>query len=75
MNAGKFCETGALIHCGEGAGKAVVPFIHQGGKKHRITFMEQVFDTKNDDTDQFKVQYRALISKLRYPRTTVSRAR
>ncbi len=30
-------------------GKAVIPFIHQGGKNYRITLLEQVFEATNED--------------------------
>ena len=30
-------------------GKAVVPFIHQGGGNYRVTLLEQVFDISNED--------------------------
>ena len=49
LNAGKFYEAEVLILGGDMTGKAVVPFIHQGGKNYRVTLLEQVFDLSNDD--------------------------
>ena len=49
LNAGKFYEADVLILGGDMTGKAVVPFIHQGGKNYRVTLLEQVFDISNDD--------------------------
>jgi Icc-related predicted phosphoesterase len=48
LNAGKFYEADVLILGGDMTGKAVVPFIHQGGKNYRVTLLEQVFDISND---------------------------
>ncbi len=49
LNAGKFYNADKLILGGDMTGKAVVPFIHQGGKKYRITLLEQVFEATNDE--------------------------
>jgi Icc-related predicted phosphoesterase len=49
LNAGKFYEADVLILGGDMTGKAVVPFIHQGGKNYRVTLLEQVFDVTNED--------------------------
>ena len=49
LNAGKFYEADVLILGGDMTGKAVVPFIHQGGKNYRVTLLEQEFDITNDD--------------------------
>jgi Icc-related predicted phosphoesterase len=49
LNAGKFYEADQLILGGDMTGKAVVPFIHQGGGKYRVTLLEQVFDITNED--------------------------
>lgn len=49
LNAGKFYEADQLILGGDMTGKAVVPFIHQGGSKYRVTLLEQVFDISNED--------------------------
>ncbi|HCB00805.1 MAG TPA: metallophosphoesterase [Anaerolineae bacterium] len=49
MNAGKFYEADQLILGGDMTGKAVVPFIHQGGANYRVTLLEQVFDITNED--------------------------
>ena len=49
LNAGKFYGADVLLLGGDMTGKAVVPIIHQGGKKYRVTLLEQVFDISNDD--------------------------
>lgn len=49
LNAGKFYEADRLILGGDMTGKAVVPFIHQGGKKYRMTLLEQSFDIASED--------------------------
>jgi len=49
LNAGKFYEADVLILGGDMTGKAVVPFIHQGGKSYRVTLLEQVFDISSGD--------------------------
>src|SRR3972149_10483334 len=49
LNAGKFYHADKLILGGDMTGKAVVPFIHQGGKNYRITLLEQVFDVTDED--------------------------
>jgi len=49
LNAGKFYEADVLILGGDMTGKAVVPFIHQGGKNYRVTLLEQVFDISTDE--------------------------
>lgn len=48
LNAGKFYEADQLILGGDMTGKAVVPFIHQGGQNYRVTLLEQVFDITNE---------------------------
>lgn len=49
LNAGKFYNADVLILGGDMTGKAVVPFIHQGGSKYRVTLLEQVFEITNED--------------------------
>lgn len=49
LNAGKFYGADQLILGGDMTGKAVVPFIHQGGSNYRVTLLEQVFDITNED--------------------------
>ena len=49
LNAGKFYEADVLILGGDMTGKAVVPFIHQGGKNYKVTLLEQDFQITNDD--------------------------
>jgi len=49
LNAGKFYNADQLILGGDMTGKAVVPFVHQGGSNYRITLLEQVFNTTNDE--------------------------
>ncbi|MBI3161955.1 MAG: metallophosphoesterase [Chloroflexi bacterium] len=48
LNAGKFYNADRLILGGDMTGKAVVPFVHQGGKKYRITLLEQVFEPSDE---------------------------
>ncbi len=49
LNAGKFYGADRLILGGDMTGKAVIPFVHQGGKKYRATLLEQVFNMTNED--------------------------
>ncbi len=56
LNAGKFYGADQLILGGDMTGKAVVPFVHQGGKKYRVTLLEQVFEPETDDDLQDMVK-------------------
>lgn len=49
LNAGKFYEVDILILGGDMTGKAVVPFIHQGGKSYRVTLLEQDFPVTSEE--------------------------
>ena len=49
LNAGKFYGADVLILGGDMTGKAVVPFIHQGGKNYKVTLLEQEFNTTSDE--------------------------
>jgi len=49
LNAGKFYEADVLILGGDMTGKAVVPFVHQGGKNFKVTLLEQEFQITNED--------------------------
>lgn len=49
LNAGKFYNADQLILGGDMTGKAVIPFVHQGGSKYRVTLLEQVYDLTNED--------------------------
>ena len=49
LNAGKFYEADVLILGGDMTGKAVVPFIHQGGQNYKVNLLEQDFQITNDD--------------------------
>jgi uncharacterized protein len=49
LNAGKFYEADIMILGGDMTGKAVVPFIHQGGNNYKVTLLEQEFQITNDD--------------------------
>src|SRR5512145_453300 len=49
LNAGKFYGVDVLILGGDMTGKAVVPFVHQGGKNYRVTLLEQEFNVTNDE--------------------------
>jgi Icc-related predicted phosphoesterase len=44
LNAGKFYEADVLILGGDMTGKAVIPFIHQGGDHYKVTLLEQEFE-------------------------------
>jgi len=49
LNAGKFYDVDVLILGGDMTGKAVVPFIHQGGKNYTVTLLEQEFPITSED--------------------------
>lgn len=49
LNAGKFYEADVLILGGDMTGKAIVPVLHQGGKKYHVTLLEQAFELSTDD--------------------------
>lgn len=49
LNAGKFYAADVLILGGDMTGKAVVPFVHQGGNNYKVTLLEQDFQISNDD--------------------------
>jgi Icc-related predicted phosphoesterase len=49
LNAGKFYNADRMILGGDMTGKAVIPFIHQGGKNYRATLLEQVFNMTNEE--------------------------
>jgi uncharacterized protein len=49
LNAGKFYEVDVLVLGGDMTGKAIVPILHQGGKNHRVTLLEQEFTISTDD--------------------------
>ena len=49
LNAGKFYGADVLILGGDMTGKAVVPFIHQGGTNYRVTLLEQLFEITNEE--------------------------
>ena len=49
LNAGKFYGADVLILGGDMTGKAVVPFIHQGGKNYQVTLLEQEFYITSDE--------------------------
>jgi hypothetical protein len=48
LNAGKFYEADVLILGGDMTGKAVIPFIHQGGDHYKVTLLEQGFEITTD---------------------------
>ena len=56
LNAGKFYEADVLILGGDITGKAVVPFIHQGGERYIGALLEQEFllTTADELTDMKK---------------------
>ena len=49
LNAGKFYGADVLILGGDMTGKAVVPFVHQGGKNYQVTLLEQEFYITSDE--------------------------
>ena len=49
LNAGKFYEADVLILGGDMTGKAVVPFVHQGGQNYKVNLLEQDFQITNED--------------------------
>jgi Icc-related predicted phosphoesterase len=49
LNAGKFYGVDVLILGGDMTGKAVVPFVHQGGSNYKVTLLEQDFPITNED--------------------------
>ncbi len=49
LNAGKFYSADVLILGGDMTGKAIVPFIHQGGDKYRMTLLQQDFDISSPE--------------------------
>jgi Icc-related predicted phosphoesterase len=49
LNAGKFYDVDVLVLGGDMTGKAVVPFIHQGGNNYKVTLLEQEFPITNED--------------------------
>jgi len=68
LNAGKFYDADVLILGGDMTGKAVVPFIHQGGDHYRITLLEQVYDISTDD--EMKEMVKRVRSRGYYPYVT-----
>ena len=49
LNAGKFYGADKLILGGDMTGKAVIPFVYQGGKNYRVTLLEQVFEPTSEE--------------------------
>ena len=68
LNAGKFYEADVLILGGDMTGKAVVPFIHQGGDKYKITLLEQVYEITTDE--EMKEMVKRVRSRGYYPYVT-----
>ena len=68
LNAGKFYGADVLILGGDMTGKAVVPFVHLGGKNYRVTLLEQVFETTNDE--ELQDMTRRVRSRGYYPYLT-----
>jgi Icc-related predicted phosphoesterase len=68
LNAGKFYNADVLILGGDMTGKAVVPFIHQGGKNYRVTLLEQQFDVSTED--ELKDMIKRVRSRGYYPYLT-----
>ena len=68
LNAGKFYEADVLILGGDMTGKAIVPFIHQGGSNYRVTLLEQVYDISTDE--DMKEMVKRVRSRGYYPYLT-----
>jgi len=68
LNAGKFYDADVLILGGDMTGKAVIPFIHQGGDHYRITLLEQVYDISTDE--EMKDMIKRVRSRGYYPYVT-----
>ena len=68
LNAGKFYGADVLILGGDMTGKAVVPFIHQGGNNYRVTLLEQVYDISTDE--EMKDMLKRVRSRGYYPYLT-----
>ena len=60
LNAGKFYEVDVLILGCDMTGKAVVPFVHQGGENYKVTLLEQEFPITNaDELNEMKKRVRS----------------
>ena len=68
LNAGKFYEVDVLILGGDMTGKAVVPVMHQGGSKYRVSLLEQEFSISNED--ELKDMIKRVRSRGYYPYLT-----
>lgn len=68
LNAGKFYEADVLILGGDMTGKAVIPFVHQGGKNYKVTLLEQEFNTTTDE--ELKDMTKRVRSRGYYPYLT-----
>jgi len=68
LNAGKFYGADTLILGGDMTGKAVVPFIHQGGDHYRVTLLEQVYDITTEE--ELKEMTKRVRSRGYYPYNT-----
>jgi Icc-related predicted phosphoesterase len=68
LNAGKFYEVDVLILGGDMTGKAVVPVVHQGGSKYRVSLLEQEFSITNED--ELKDMLKRIRSRGYYPYVT-----
>jgi Icc-related predicted phosphoesterase len=68
LNAGKFYEADVLILGGDMTGKAVVPFIYQGGDHYKVTLLEQVYEISTDE--ELKEMTKRVRSRGYYPYMT-----
>ncbi|MEO5886118.1 MAG: metallophosphoesterase [Anaerolineales bacterium] len=68
LNAGKFYEADVLILGGDMTGKAIVPFVHQGGSNYRVTLLEQVYVISTDE--DMKEMVKRVRSRGYYPYLT-----
>jgi len=68
ISAGKFYGADVLILGGDMTGKAIVPIIHQGGDKYKVTLLEQQSLVQGEDDVQEMV--RRIKSRGYYPYIT-----
>ena len=68
LNAGKFYEADVLILGGDMTGKAVIPFIHQGGDHYKVTLLEQEYEISTDE--ELKEMVKRVRSRGYYPYIT-----
>ncbi len=68
LNAGSFYHADQLILGGDMTGKAIVPIIHLGGMKYRLTLLQQVFELYSEG--ELKDMVKRVRSRGYYPYIT-----